>query len=915
MEFSNDKTLRLAISSKIINKSDGAVPDARFSRSFENKRVNLEEFLQEIKKGHAYCPELRGARNSDNFAASDILSLDVDSGLTFDEALNEPFVAEHASILYTTASHTEEAHRFRVIFVLPRTITDGREMTRAMRGLALKFGGDSKVVDAAHLFYGSTNCRSHLQHRGLSMEALNALIERGRTSKTYNEGYSATVGRETRDFDTERLRLADGGSQLLIDIPKGIKVHCPEHIDRQASAFITENAQGIKGVSCSACGRVYWPKTVDLEYVDSFETDLQCVAAGKPLEGVIGSERLHLSRSNVELRHGQFLGSFSPSFGATFVKSAKGTGKTKALKDVVGETEGRVLVIGHRKTLVQDLCVKLGLDFYKRDRDDGASFDWNRRLRFGVTVDSIWMASVEQPFDLIVIDESEQVLSHLMSDTISNRRNSAFIRLQHLISKARRVVCCDADLGWLSLNSIMDWRNEVAPDERGLVIYKRSLPVDRTIHLYRRRKHVISALLSAVDSSNKCYVTSNIKKTINEIEKSLLQRNPTLRILSLTEDTKDKTLTEFLANPAEQVLRYDVILSSPKVSSGLDIAFEDGAQHIDDVFGIFEPDILNHYECDQQLSRVRSPKRTHVWLSHDDPGKIDVTPDVMRIRLSRDFMFGYLHQRYNEYGKLEIDSDRADNDKLLDLAVRAISRDELSRNSRRENFLGYKRAQGWKVAIVEDVESVDQVDEGESSHSTEMAFEQIDAAKKLSPGEYFDLLAMKKDGVYLDLAQRASEMRTELELFFGSSFDSELWKLWREGPSPATVMRYERLIASINGQDLETNYARGALESARLYSDGSMRTEAAITSGDLRGFVDYVRSNKTELERYLDVKFRSDYESNPIQSVNLILEKYGLTVDLDSKAKSKGLTISRYKLSEKKIEVLQAAVAVRKARR
>jgi hypothetical protein len=62
-------------------------------------------------------------------------------------------------LVYTTASHSAEAHRFRIVFRTPRTITNPHEIRAATRSLALRLNGDPAVIDAARIFFGNRNAR------------------------------------------------------------------------------------------------------------------------------------------------------------------------------------------------------------------------------------------------------------------------------------------------------------------------------------------------------------------------------------------------------------------------------------------------------------------------------------------------------------------------------------------------------------------------------------------------------------------------------------------------------------------------------------------------------------------------------------------------------------------------------------
>jgi hypothetical protein len=141
------RKLKLSIQPEIIDRN---VPEKRmFVWGWDNVELGPEELAAAIKQGHPYCAQTTGYRDRYNFEASDIVSLDIDCGLTIEEALQNPVVAAHGTLLYTTLSHRSDAHRFRLIFGLPRTITDPNEQSAVMRALRLRVMTKADIGDAA----------------------------------------------------------------------------------------------------------------------------------------------------------------------------------------------------------------------------------------------------------------------------------------------------------------------------------------------------------------------------------------------------------------------------------------------------------------------------------------------------------------------------------------------------------------------------------------------------------------------------------------------------------------------------------------------------------------------------------------------------------------------------------------------
>jgi hypothetical protein len=153
MSLSDLRRLKLSINCGIIDKN--AANPLAFVEGFENVELTPDELMSEIAAGHSICAQLKGPRRTANFLAADVACVDVDRGLTLDEALGHPLVTGHALLLHTTASHTSEHNRFRVLFALPRTVENPAEMKALLRSLALRLSGDPAATDPTRIFFGN----------------------------------------------------------------------------------------------------------------------------------------------------------------------------------------------------------------------------------------------------------------------------------------------------------------------------------------------------------------------------------------------------------------------------------------------------------------------------------------------------------------------------------------------------------------------------------------------------------------------------------------------------------------------------------------------------------------------------------------------------------------------------------------
>jgi hypothetical protein len=159
------RKIRVAINDEIKYKADLKTnKSARRSLTYNFRIVeeSLEELAERIRNRENLtneCRELNGKfhRAKEYFKYSELFGVDVDNDkevttggkklkvklegeeyLSFEGALEHPFVKQYCSISYTTASHTDEHHKLRLLFATQEPITNRERYERILR--ALKIG-------------------------------------------------------------------------------------------------------------------------------------------------------------------------------------------------------------------------------------------------------------------------------------------------------------------------------------------------------------------------------------------------------------------------------------------------------------------------------------------------------------------------------------------------------------------------------------------------------------------------------------------------------------------------------------------------------------------------------------------------------------------------------------------------------
>lgn len=948
----------VAINRQFKNKPASA-DFGRLNRTFENVELSLAELAAEIQQGHVFCAQHKnGNRKSANFTGSGLLAVDVDHGLTTQKALEHPFVQQFGGFLYTTVSHSQEEHRFRVVFELEAPITDRTRMEQALSGLILKLGGDAACKDACRMFFGNTSTTVTMIGKTLPNSEVDRLITRvAEVASSHDVVSSPAQPRATirsqlvldRDvMVTDR----QGKSHRLVSLPVRTAVRCPMHVDDNPSAFTIRSRKGTPGVHCKTCNATFFIqhegpfydfdyhlnrlRGQNLEELDDIPAD------GDPLLG-LDVQRLHTGVSFIEER---YLASVNTAADVVLIRSPKGSGKTEWLKYIVEEAKKQrrsVLLIGHRQNLIITTAKRLGLMPYIQMREDPettrsvlASVD--PTPHYAVCVDSLskLLDATKRPYDIVIIDEVEQVTAHLTAETLRDRRRDALVYLQFYLRKAKKIYCLDADLNSVSVAAMADVLG--ADRQRTALLVANEWTEKRgSVQLYRSDKHLAQVLREHLASGRRCFVCSNSKALVTELKLSLQDLlGAEKRFFLITSDeSKSVEAQEFLNSLPESMLQYDCVLVSPAVGTGVDITFADGESKVDSVFGFFRSRVTTHFDIDQQLCRVRRPSEVHVWI---EPAtfSFETDRDVLREE--------YLQAMHRDLGVIGLTDDGTPEYPQIDkiyasiyAEVKALQR--ASKNNLVQNFRELRLATGWDIVTVEPQEDSKELGEEILERGKELAHEAfvklVCEAPAISSDEYSTLRA-REEAERLFPVEVAAMRRYELEHFYFLPASEELIELDAKRKFRDAVKMFEALTSSEKDvrfegfrEDARRNpqFAIDRDESIQrrrllvdLFSAAGVFKEAegfncrcVVTQEALGAFAQVCRDKRVSIERLLDKTVRGDLEQKAAQQLGEMLRLVGLSLKKLKTVKKGDKKLYSYQVDNAKLVVVEGVVKHRRS--
>jgi len=996
--------------------------DARFYKTgFQNVEWKAQNLIEAVQTdGFAISYQYQGdppTRSSDNFICTDFVAVDVDGNRTIDNALADPLVKNNALFIYTTVQHTPDDHRYRIVFGLPRTIIDRSDIKSLATGLALRLCGDVAAVDAARIFFGSKGCQViKIGNEALSENLISELIKHGldqinsrRKSQNIVEALSHSSSKPLLPDDL--LTDVSGKKIKVGSITKKTNVLCPDHYDKKPSAFVNINQKGNRYLWCSVCMHTRWERYQSGDY--EFNLFDQAIKQLKSRSGErrtlttqmgdVSTPYIQSSRISITTEQKLKVDDFHKQ-SVMFIKSPKGSGKTTILPSIMGphlsfavggvlsfddvndaddegppprldgQSDFSVLLIGHRRSLIREMTKRLNLNCYLDDDSKEVGYQVNkhqrifdRQKRYGICLDSLPKIKRDS-YNLIIIDESEQVLSHFLSGTLKNREY-IFRRFEKLLRNSGTIICLDADMSWLTFNTICElapsksYDLSVSKKTKDPDMYSKSVWIylnefkqtDRKISLYNNKDHLLGEVIESLRNDRRIFITSNSKNLVIKLNQSIANELPAKRTFIITSDNSStKESQEFIQDITIEFLNYDAVLTSPTLSTGIDITFKDDAKNVDVVYGFFENDITHHFEIDQQISRVRHPKEIKVWIS---PRRMNYELDVAIVKddILRNNLLANVASHEDAVTFAEtIERD----DKFLRLATIVEERSRASMNKLKNNFIDYKNEQGFKINLIEK--------DDEKSKSSRLHWGYAESVvhqvqrQAILDAPYIDSLSwwkihdMKDSNLEISSDQRHGYIKSKIEFFFRQPinmddldhyFDNYLGKIRlfehlngnREtllrGNSTNTVEHSHNLafeadvkntiikihdkthVASLSSiDDFKTSVVllHLLLEKTPIYDLNGFKVDVKLSKDDLAEFLAFANEHKKIIEKQLCKVNNLNYEKVWIPQLNLFLGLIGLKLKKDKSKWSNGKKTYLYSLDQDLLQINHSIVERRK---
>lgn len=604
---------------------------------------------------------------------------------------------------------------------------------------------------------------------------------------------------------------------------------------------------------------------------------------------------------------------------------------------------GRTILIGHRQTLIRESAQKLGLECYLDTEGYDTKIDSSTKplngsvveirthkpQHYAVCLDSL--SSRVRPeyeqYDVVIIDESEQVFSHFLSEHMAHP-SSNFDVLSRLLKQAKLVFLLDADLDRVTLTGVLTCLS--TSNSRGLDLAKQKhdvqklychlntfMPDKRKLELFTSKNHLHSDLISNIKEGKRCFVTSNSKKFVEGLYDECVKEFKEKSFELVVSDRGDDEIVRyFLKNIKTEILKKDALFASPSIGTGIDITFPDNSKQVDVVYGFFETNVNTHFDIDQQLARVRHPGQVKVWIS---PKRHRKSTDVESIR--QEILFNQKVKGLQYYLDQNGAHASMGQHPFVDLLSTIIASRRQSMNRLRENFILYKQKTGWNVESVEHNELLAQdgklLRQASRVTRTKKLQSRLLAAADITEAQRVELDDKKKKKDAMTDDEKAALNKYWITHFYRQEVTKKLLDFDDEGKTRQKINLLERVIDPKNKlvryQDIDVETAmviesklspnqlrkpvllRELLIAAGIFDPTTMSfvLHVSYTAQSLLKFVELLKSKeaKDRFTYVFDKEVNENIEQRPIVQVGSLLKMVGLGHEAIKKNKGGGMSV------------------------
>lgn len=489
--------------------------------------------------------------------------------------------------------------------------------------------------------------------------------------------------------------------------------------------------------------------------------------------------------------------------GPVIVRAPMGSGKTQALLRKMMQESDRGVAIAHRVSLIGNMWDVLSRDDNRQRfnadilhyQDAGAAnlAPWARKLT--ICINSIpkgmWRPLMRQ-HDFLGFDEATQGLRATLSGKAMQNPVAVFNELINAIAVTENLpLLVDADA-----NDMLVQLCELAAERRA----EMGLPSWSKIHVvelrtdtrarqpdgtmlqrnvfYTDADRVMNEALQSAHHGEKFLLATDSKAFADQLLQLLRDSYPDKRWLYVSQDTKPEAEVDAFTNaPSKLAVKYDGLIYSPAISSGVSIEVPHFTRH----YGVFYGQVVPS-DAVQMLRRDRTATDFVIGL-----GRLNVRREESVERLQAGFIQALLEtgELCEEYTDAKIENGRISfglaDSTYTQMKIQMSAAEATARNDFANNLICMLFSDGYRVEKLAENEDATADGKAKRKYAREQVWEQLvelhSAVTTPDDAERETLLAQRS----LSEEQRARLNRWEIENLLQLSVNEKSLKFFEKG--------------------------------------------------------------------------------------------------------------------------------------
>lgn len=388
--------------------------------------------------------------------------------------------------------------------------------------------------------------------------------------------------------------------------------------------------------------------------------------------------------------------------GMIILRAPMGSGKTEDVIAPVLQAATKGAYIAHRVSLMDDAAARLNLTpdgFQAEKKVDHYKWVMQSHMPYvshlvccvnSLTASKFYNAEERSWFttlETLCIDEASQVLRHTTTGPVDGRVK-VMDSLIDAVASATRVLLCDADAN----DTVIEFCEMARPGQTITVIElvgkNNAIRVD-----HGDEEAVWQLAIDQICAGRRVLVANDSAESAKKMAALLEDKVkngeiPALRMLLVHSEVKaDPEVEAFLSNPKVEALKYDVLIYSPAISSGVSM----NKKHFECHFGLFSGNSVGPSDALQMLRRDRTARHYIVGIGYSSAQR-ETDADVMyRGMLVAEDLVCKIENMPEEY---RVTRKKTAFDKMY---LSTVALENKARNSFANNLLLMLEAEGYQV--------------------------------------------------------------------------------------------------------------------------------------------------------------------------------------------------------------------------